>query len=539
MSAFAGTLALARLALRRDRIQLPVWSLSLTAILAANSAGNLSLYDTPAERTTQATLEAGTAVSLVFNGPALGTSRGAVTFVESFALVSVLTALMNTLAVVRHTRQNEENGRAEMVGSMVVGRYAGLTAALLVAAGTDLVLGTLATLVLVAIGLPAGGSVAAGAGLTGIGISFAAVAAVSAQVSAFARGANALAGCAIGSAFLLRAAGDTYGTVSPDGVAVNSAWPSWLSPFGWSQQVRPYAEDRWWVLVLPVALATALIAAAFALVGRRDFGQGLIYARPGPARASRALLSPLGVAWRLQRGTLLGWLVGVSLVGIGVGAIGDTIGTLLSASQQVRRIFEQLGGGDNLVDAYFATTMSLVGIAVTAYAVQSLLRMRDEETGPLESVLATAVSRPRWMLSHVVCALAGIVGLLVSAGACTSVSYAVATGNSHAVWRVILAALVQIPACLSLAGFAVAAVGLVPRLSVALSWMALAVCLVIRQLGQPMRLPQVVLNLSPYTHTPAVPSVPVVVTPLVVITTAAAALLMCGLVSFRHRNLSL
>jgi ABC-2 type transport system permease protein len=539
MSEFTGTLALTRLALRRDRIQQPIWLLGLSGVLGANAAGNRSLYDTLSERTVQATLEAGTAVSLVFNGPALGTSTGAVTFVESFAVASLATALMNTLAVVRHTRQNEENGCAEMTGSMVVGRYASLTAALIVAAGADLVLGCLTLVVLLAIGLPAGGSVAAAAGLVGIGISFAAVAAAAAQVSAFARGANTIAVCTVGVAFLLRAAGDTYGTVRASEVAVDSAWPSWLSPLGWSQQVRPYAENRWWVLALPAVLFLALVALAFALVSHRDFGQGLIYARPGPAVAARSLLSPLGLAWRLQRGALLAWVIGLGIVSIGVGAIGDEVDALLSASDQIRKLFEQLGGGNNLTDAYFATTMGLIGLAVSGYAVQSLLHMRSEETGALESILATAVSRPAWMLSHIVCTLLGVVALLLSAGVGMGVAYAVAVGDGHKTGSIVLAAVVQLPACLVLAGFTVAAVGLLPRISATLSWAALAACLVIGQLGTPLRLPQAVLDISPYTHTPAVPSASVTATPLLVIGTVAVVLLASGFAFFRRRDLSL
>ena len=37
-------------------------------------------------------------------------------------------------------------------------------------------------------------------------------------------------------------------------VAVVSAWPSWLSPIGWGQQVRAFYLDRWWIAGLFVAL---------------------------------------------------------------------------------------------------------------------------------------------------------------------------------------------------------------------------------------------------------------------------------------------
>lgn len=537
MSAFTGSLTLAGLALRRDRIQLSIWVLALTGVVTANVAGNLSLYATAEERSTQAALEAGTAVSLIFNGPAMGASRGAIAYVEAFAVVSVMTAVMSLLAVVRHTRQNEENSRAEMIGSMVVGRYAGLVAALLVAVSASTLLGVLTALALTLIGLPAAGSIAAAAGLVGVGVSFAGVAAVTAQISSSARAANGMAAAAVGAAFLLRAIGDVAGTVRPDGISVTSAWPSWLSPFGWSQQALPYAENRWWVLALPLALFAVLLTVAFVLVSHRDFGQGLIGARPGPAAAPRSLLSPLGLAWRIHRGVLLAWLFGLILVSVGIGAVGNEVDDILSASDQVREIFERAGGGGNLTDAFFATTMSLSGIAVGGYALQALLRMRTEETGPLEPVLATSTGRARWVLSHVLCAAFGVVVLLLSIGLSTGVAYTLATGNDQ-IWRLTEAALVQLPACLALAGFTVAVFGLLPRLSVALSWAALAACLLIQQLGDAMRLPQAVRDVSPYTHTPALPGASLDGPPLVWIVVVALAMAGFGLVTFRRRDLS-
>src|SRR3712207_7946151 len=53
-----------------------------------------------------------------------------------------------------------------------------------------------------------------------------------------------------------------------DGMSVRSAWPSWLSPIGWGQQARPYAEDAWWVLGLPLGFFVALTVAAYTLAAR-------------------------------------------------------------------------------------------------------------------------------------------------------------------------------------------------------------------------------------------------------------------------------
>ena len=41
----------------------------------------------------------------------------------------------------------------------------------------------------------------------------------------------------------LIAVGDVSGQAGP-------SWLSWASPIGWGQQMRPYADERWWVLGL-------------------------------------------------------------------------------------------------------------------------------------------------------------------------------------------------------------------------------------------------------------------------------------------------
>ena len=71
-------------------------------------------------------------VTLMTNGLVSGTSLGAIVAAQGLLPLALGAAFMSTLAVVRHTRQNEETGRAELISSGIVGRYASLTAALIV-----------------------------------------------------------------------------------------------------------------------------------------------------------------------------------------------------------------------------------------------------------------------------------------------------------------------------------------------------------------------------------------------------------------------
>jgi ABC-2 type transport system permease protein len=540
VNGLAGTGALLRLALRRDRIQLPVWVFGLTGVFAASASSVTGLYDTDAARLTYASTTSASAVARAFNGPISGPSLGAIVMVETYVTMAVLVALMSIFAVVRHTRQNEETGRAELLGSAVVGRYAQLTAAITVAVLANLALAGLIFAVLANAGLPATGSLLAGVAVAVTGIVFTGFAALTAQVAESTRAANGLATAAVGLAFLARAAGDAFGHVSADGLSVVSAWPSWVSPMGWAQQARPFRDDAWPLLGLPLALFVACCAAAYVLIGRRDLGTGMLPVGPGPAVASRWLLSPLGLAWRLQRGVLLGWAIGVAVTGLALGAVADEIDDMAGGNEQVLDMLERLGGAGALLDAYFAAMFGIGAIAIAAYTVQALLRPRGEEAaGHLEPVLATAVSRTRWLGGHVAVATAGAAALLVLLGATTGLAYGLVVGDpAGQVARSTGAALVWLPATLALGGFVVAVFGLVPRLAGALSWAGLAVCLVMGQIGALLELPQAVLDVSPFTHVPAVPAAEVTAAPLLWLAAAAVGLAGAGFAVFRRRDVA-
>ncbi|MFD0970280.1 ABC transporter permease [Plantactinospora endophytica] len=536
-----GTVRLTRLALRRDRIQLPLWILGTTVLSSTSYTAVREQFPTEADRVTALRTAVDAPAILMLRNAPTGTSDGDMMAFQILAFLAVLAGFMSTLAVVRHTRQNEETGRSELIGSMVVGRHASLTAAMIVTAGANLVLAALLALALIGNGLPAAGSVAFGLGVGAAGLTFAAIAAVAAQVSQGARAANGIAAAAIGAAYLVRGLGDAFGEVQPDGYTMTSAWPSWLSPIGWTTLVQPFAGNRWAVLVLPAVFFAALLGTAFALADRRDIGMGMLAARPGPARAAAGLLSPLGLAWRLQRGTLFGWAVAIGLFGVTIGSLAGTVEDAFAGNEGAARTIRELGGGGALSDAFFTAMLAMVGAMAAGYVVQAMLRLRSEEAGGrVEPVLATATGRLRWLGGHLVVAAFGAVALLLLAG--VSAGLVAGLGNGDLGDRLVdlgAAALVQAAPALIMIGYVVLLFGLAPRLTVALAWLGYAVSLVFGQLGELLNLPQAVRDVSPFSHVPALPSADVTATPLVLLGVVAVALGAAGLILFRRRDLAL
>ncbi|GAA2399199.1 exporter of polyketide antibiotics [Actinomadura vinacea] len=535
MKALTGTWTLARLALRRDRIRLPVWVLLAAGLVASTASTMKSSYTTEEQRREYAESVVSNPASAVFSGPGFGADTlGGMTVAEAGALLVFLLALPAVLLVVRHTRAEEEAGRAELLGAAILGRHARLASAMLVAGAVMLAIACVTALSLIGYGAPVAGSLAFGFSMALVGWTFAGVAAVTAQFFAHARTATGAAAAVFGLAFMLRAAGDAS-AASGDGGVVKHL--SWLSPIGWAQQVRPFGGERWWVFALPIAAVALLTGAAVRLGARRDVDAGLIAPRPGRPGGSPYLASSWGLAWRLQRGGLIGWAAGVAVVAGVFGAVAHDIEELVGSNEDVADSITKLGGGDTVTNGYLAWVLTITGFMAAAYAITAVLRLRTEETGlRAEPVLATTVTRRRWVASHLACAAAGTVALMVVAGLVVGTVHGLRSGDmAGELSRMLAGALVRVPAALILAAGGVAVFGLLPRVT-AFIWALAAGALVLEQLGGVLELDQRVLNLSPFAHTPDLPGGDFSATPLIWLGGISAGLVVAGLVGFRRRD---
>jgi ABC-2 type transport system permease protein len=425
----------------------------------------------------------------------------------------------------RLTRGEEEAGRLEVVRSLPVGIHANTLAAALTVAAMNLIVGGLTAAVLIAQGLPAAGSVTFGVSLILVGLFFGGVALLVAQVTESTRVVYGAAGAVLGTAYLLRAIGD-----------IGDGTVSWLSPIGVAQKARPFADERWWPLLLLVAVTVLLVVAATALAVRRDLGAGLVAARPGPPSAAPWLGHPLGLAFRLQRGSLLGWGAGVLVIGIAYGWIGPTIDTFIGQNKAIADMFS--AGGGSLTDSYFAASFRLMALIATGFAIGSAMRVRNEETSMrADLVLATPVSRWRFAASHLALACAGSVALLAVAGLATGLTYGLAGGGMHDVPRLFVAALVYAPAMWIMVGLVIALDGLVPRL-VGVTWAILVACVLEGFLGAVLGLPRWLSDLSPFERVPQLPAASLTLLPLVVMSAVAAGLTLIGLIGLRRRDIA-
>jgi ABC-2 type transport system permease protein len=520
-----GTGRLLRFYLRRDRLMLVWWVLGSVLLYWSQGASVKSLYPTQAEFDRAAANMADNVAFIAMAGPprALNTIGGQVAW-QATAFGAIVAGLMSMFLVGRHTRSEEETGRDELVRAAAVDRHAPLTATALLLLVANALLGGGVALSLIAYNLPVAGSLNIGLGAMLAGLVFGAIALVAAQLTESTRTVYGITGAALVVSYVLRAIGD-----------IGNGVLSWLSPIGWAQALHSFSGDRWWPALISLAAVVVLLVVTVRLFAHRDFGAGVWAGRPGPARAGAGLQGAFGLAWRLQRGTVIGWTVGLLLTGLAYGAIGDDVGDLIGDSQYSRDVFGQ--GGGSLVDSFYAVAALLLALIAAGFAISSALRLRGEEdAGRTEALMSAPLSRWRWALSHLTVTVLGSVVVVAAAGLGMGLGYTMVTGDGSAVGRLFGATLPYVVPVLVLVAVTWLVYGLAPRLA-SIGWLLLAFCAVVLLFGESLRLPQWLMDLSPFARLALAPAEPFAWNPVLVQSALVALVGAGGFAALRHRDL--
>lgn len=486
------------------------------------------IFSTDVERAGfAATVGANPALGLIF-GPAfdLSTTDGFNSW-RSLALGGFFTALGMIFLVTKTVRMQEDNGQAELLASGVMGRSSRLLVGILLGLFGSVAVGVVSGILTVACGGGLENSMLLCLTFTASGFMFTGVAAVTAQVGAEAKTANTLAVGTLGVLFILR--GFCYSIEAPN-------WSVWINPLGWMTQTRPASGNNWWPFLLSLALTAALCIVAFFLQSRRDFGQGIIAPRPGPAVGH--LRSSWSFLVRINQSHIVMWVIAAIGLGVIFGYFAGSVKDLLLSNPAISHI---LASGStshqDLVSSFLVTILSLAGIIMAVPGVQIVTGIRREENDDrLEPIIVAGGSRRRHYLAAIALAALTSAGCLMITGVVASiVAVPAEIGLDHA--DVIVQALVTIPATWAVIGVAVAVVGLKPHLSIA-AWAGVVASFALTLLGPTFNLWNWVLAISPFWHVPNVQSSSATWLGLSIVFTVFLIFATLGVVGFRRRDLA-
>ncbi len=528
-AALANIGTLLAFALRRERWSILAWAVGIAVTTAAVPLSYVELYPTAAQRALIGqTMSSPAAVAMMGVNHAQGDYHyGAMTAHQLLFFTGILVAIVSVLVTVRHTRQEESAGRSELILSSAVGRLAPLAAALLTALAANVAIALALALGLGsvdALGVDWAGAWLYGAAHLAVGMSFAGIAAVAAQLYESGRAAIGASLAMLGLAYLVRAAGD---------VAENGL--SWLSPLGWAQATQVFVDDRWTPLLPALAFTAVTIAIAAVLNARRDVAEGLWAATSGPAVAGGAMRTPLGFAWRLHRSTIFGWAAANLVLGAMYGAFLNSIESMLEGSAVLEQMFAGALSSD-LTTTFGAVIAAVMSVIVAAYAVLAASRPRTEElAGRAEPLLTTTLSRGGWLASHAVVVAFGSLLVLTAGGLGLGLAGSASMGDWSVLPRFGAAVVAYTPAHWVVMSVVLVLFGAAPR-AIPLAWAVVGFSFVTIYLGDLLQLPTWLRSLSPFDPVPDLPVEPFSWWPLLALTVVALVILALGLATFRRRD---
>ncbi len=514
-----------RVVARIQRRSALLWALALGAGMLGTAAAVAALYDTPAKIHSYAAAATTGSALVAINGKVEGIdSLGGVIQDEFGFMIAFLMPLLGISLVARATRREEESGRIELLLGGRIARHDPLVAALLVTSATIVTTAVLFAVGLAVFGVPLAGSVLYALSLGALAFVFAGFAALLAQFTLHARGVYTWSLFLLAASYALRGIGD-----------VTKTWVTWLSPLGWAEKAAPFGDQRWWVLFIPLAVGLALIAVARGLVDRRDLGSALVRGGAGPDRATSWLRSPIGFAVWIHRPAILGWLAGGVLL---TGMMGALSRQFLDAMSGNPALAQAIGiGGGRPMDGFIAATQLYLAVIAAGFLVQAIGMLRSEEAnGQVETRLSGKLSRLRWLASHAVVLLGGLITIVLGSSLVLGLATALSAGDMSEVGPALTSGLAYLPAELVLAGLALAVYGIRPRLY-GIAWAGYAAVTFIAFLGPGMNFSQWVLDLSPTTHVGNPPMGAVQTAALIVMSAVAAVLVAVGFTAFRRRGL--
>ena len=529
---FKGTNKLIVFIGRQQRFKVLVWLISLIGITLSVATAYANIYkDEQSRQAAALTMENPAMVAMLGSGYKMEDylhSSGAIFANEMLLFTAIAVAIMNILLVGRATRGDEEDGRIEMIRALSVGRLSYVSAVMIVSVLVNIVLAILIGLGLASLqidGVDVAGSLLYGSILGAIGLLFAAITAIFAQLTETLRGTTMFSFMVLIIAYLIRAIGD-----------VSSEVLSWVSPLGWLVRSGVFAANIWWPVVITFGAAIVFGAMAFYLHAIRDLGSGFIAARKGKSYASPFLQTPLGLALRLQRTNLIAWMIGLFILSSSFGAIlGDL--ELYFADMELMQAFIDVESDYTMTEQFMTLLMAIMSLMSVVPAVMVVLTVKGEETKNLtENYYTRARSRTCVLGSHFLLAVvvSFIMQSLVALGL-WSVGEAVME-ETLSFGTTFASAYVYLPAIWAVIGLVIGLIGIVPKYTGAI-WLYVVYCFLVVYLGDLLGFPTWMNSLSVFDYIPHIPVDTMNFMVLMILTLITVALSVIGFIGYNRRDI--
>ena len=529
-------LTVATLTARRAARSAAVWGVLFGVLIFNDAVSYHTSSPTAASREDIVRTFGDNAAFAAIIGPArqLDTVGGFISW-RLLALLVWVGAIWGLLTATRLLRREEDAGRwelllagrtsrrratAQAIGGLAVGWSVlwALSAALTVAAGSRST-----------VGFSTSGSLLYATAATASAAMFLAIGALTSQLAATRRQANALAAAGFAVAYLIRLVADSVS---------GAGWLRWASPLGWIEELRPLTGARPLALVPIVLLVVGASGLAIALAGRRDAGAAML-ARPAPVRARTRLLdSSALLVVRLERWVALAWIGGLALTGAIFGITARSAAQGNVAVDEIERTVGRLGAEPvSATAAWIGYEFLYLAALLTFAAAGQIAAMRAEEAdGHLDHLLARPLDRRAWLAGRL-----GFAAAFVSAAAlATGLAAWAGIGGSGGLGLgpMLQAGLNLVPPALLILGLGTLLLGIAPRLAMPLLYALVLWSFLIEIVGTSITSSQWLLDTALFTHVGPVPAASLDWPAMGILTGLGLIAALAGLAAFARRDLA-
>jgi ABC-2 type transport system permease protein len=432
-------------------------------------------------------------VAMVGKISSMATIGGAVwTKIWMFAALTLGIGMV--FQVTKGARADEENGRTEVFRSRPFGIHSTLASVVGGALILCAVIGLFTALVSIGLKLdPPGtgvtGSIIFGLSVTAMGWLGVGIGALTNQLSASASLANSSGSIIILAFYCMRMIGDMG---SNDTLA-------WLSPVGWGEKMAPWAQNRGWLIIPVILLTAALIAVAFVIESRRDYGSGVLQEKKGKSEATPLMQRSWGLILRLYKGSIIGWTIGIVIAGLMFGSVANSMLDLLADAD-----VPMLQGTG--IEALMGLLLCMIGLVSVVLPMMIMTGLRsDEAKGLLEAQLAGGISRGRMVIERFIVGTVMTALLLLLGGASFGLSYGAVANDMSYAGRLAIDALIYLPGIMAITSVVALLFGLIPQATIPVTWFIYGMMYFAVLLSDALKLPQWVLNIIPFIGTPRIP----------------------------------
>lgn len=519
--------------LKRDWKKIVIWVLGLglfaSALIPAfeeitKGEGLLGMYET---------LQNPAMISMVGPTPIKVASEytlGAMYAQEMLLFCSIFAMIISMLHVISHTRKEEDLGLTELVRSFQIGRQANSLSVIVETIVINLLLALVIAGVMISFGadsISVEGSILFASSIAMSGIMGAGIALLMAQIMPVSSAATGSSLGIMGILYIIRA-----------GTDMSNINLSMINPLGWTYLTYPFTTNNWIPIILALVFSVIIIIIAFALEEARDMGAGYLPEREGRVNAKKSLLSIHGLLIRLNRGSIISWLIAFFVLGAAYGAIYGDMQSFIESNEMMKQMF--LHANVSIEESFTATIMMVMTALVTILPIVIVNKLFSEERNlHLNQIYGTKVKRSQMYFTSISLAIAvSIIGILLTVVGLGGTAISVMEKSPMNMLDFLAIGYNFLPSVLFFTSLAALALGWMPKLGKVV-YVYLTYSMFLNYFEGILDLPEWFLKTAPQSWLAKMPMEDFNICTFAIITMVSIILIMIGYFGYKRRDLNL